>query len=1034
MNIMDIQWSENQRRIIESDEKRILVSASAGSGKTTVMIARILRLILKGHKLENMLICTFTRAAASDMRTKLYRELTQYYGSADCNQRELVKAALKSLSRADISTIDSFCQRFVAKYFYLIGIDPQFEVLGDESYIMKTNAVKKAVSKIDDEAFCELRTILKNRHSDDELIKLILFVMERDEINIEEANYRYDENDVARRIELFVARRKNYISNATNSLFAAGTEPEKYAEMRSYLDTGIKDFSRKKFKDTSIVEGVDFLKKEIGKLNGIRERIKELVPQSRAESHIRALCEAVKLSKTFYSEEKQRRSAVDFADLERYALEILKIGGSEVRKKYNYVFVDEYQDINPLQEQLISTVSKDAALFMVGDIKQSIYAFRGCEPMYFKRKYDAFSRGEGGTAFDLNVNYRSGKKIISFVNSVFSPVMTEKFGSADYKSNLMTPHSEKDGEAVLHQVIGKAENEIQSGIYSVKAHSVVKRTKKDAAAIIVAKRVVELIESGADFGDIAILSRRMKTWEKQIADLLRDMNIPVSISERAYYLKRAETGRLISFLKLIDSRRDEQALMISMLSPFGGFDENELAALKLDSGGTLLDAVEAAASSNEKVRAFLDKLDRYTQKSKFMEADELSDMIVSECGYFNYAYSLGEASAEALDKFLEFLCGLPCKGSLYATLKYIDDHNPFTELSGEENAVKIMTVHASKGLEFKHVLVVGFDSFTEDKKLPIAVKDGLAMEVFADHKSTVSDELFLYRLEQDRRQREEDLRILYVALTRAKESLDVFVTLDENDKFVACYGAYGADMVDFSLVSAPSEWLANEIPFARRYNVNEVELVESEPRKVLPGKADDKLVSELKAYFEFKAPPSAPAKSYVSKLAHGYDEPNEEAAVIFSSEDENDGDARERGNAYHRALEKLDFASPDLSVIGDDRKLIDDRKLLLAAKNMSRFTGKVYKEKPFMIRLKAKELGFEGDGYVLVQGVIDLLIIDGDRATIVDYKTGKAHGKFESGYFRQVDLYAEAVRRLLGKSVASKWLYYIDEQIFVEVK
>ncbi len=1030
MSIADIKWSENQRKIIMSNDKRILVSASAGSGKTTVMIARILRLILEGHKLSNMLICTFTRAAAADMRSKLYKELVDFYHNGKCDKAkaELVKNALKELSAADISTIDSFCQHLVGKYFYLIGVDPQFEVVAGDSYIMQKRAIENAVSEMSGEAFDKLRTILRAKHSDAALSDAIMSIMEYDSINLSPVSNRYDGDEIKRATDELTEGERQKIMRSIDLLFK-GDDFGKRKELCEYLATGKKNFTPL-VKGCPVNTGIEYLKDRIEKFYKLKATVSELKPQSQSEQLIQALLDAAALSKRLYSEEKQRKNQVDFADLERYALDILLSGEKEVRSKYKYVFVDEYQDINPLQERLITELSLDADLFMVGDLKQSIYAFRGCEPRFFKEKYESFTVGSGGTAFDLDVNYRSGKAIISFVNEVFVPVMKREFGGTDYAKNPMVACSDKEGSATLHVIKGSIKSEELHGVYSVKDHDMSKMSKNKAECIEVARRVKELVEKGADFCDIAILSRKLTAPVFQLAELLLDMGVPVSIGESAYFLQRPETGQLIAFLQLIDSHMDDRALAVSMLSPLGGFNENELGKIRLGRSGSFYECALKAASSDEKVRAFFDKLDRYTALSQKVGADELCAAIVSECGYFNYAFSLGEAAAEVLDKFLEYLGGVPVKSSLYATLRYIEEHNPFVELSGEANAVRIMTVHKSKGLEFKHVLAVGLNSFNDvDLHMSICASDHLIMNVFDARAEYLSDAMLLYRMRQKQKRFEEELRILYVALTRAKESLDVFVTLPGKDNMIDAYADCGPDIIDFASVTAPSRWLVAALPNAVYRDIAQIEVEKAEPRNVLIAKADEELAAELKNYFDFAAPPAAPAKSYVSKLAHSDDEP----AVVMFTEDHLEGDARERGNAYHRALENIDFASPDLAAVSNgDLKLIDTDKLLDAARNMSGLKGSVYKEKPFMLRLEAKQLGYDG-GFVLVQGVIDLLVIDGDEATIVDYKTGAMHGSYEKGYFKQVNLYATAVERLLGKKVKAKYLYYIDERAFVEV-
>ncbi len=1021
-------WSESQKEVIYANDDRILVSASAGSGKTTVMIERILRLIGDGVKLSNMLVCTFTKASAADMRAKLYAEMS----------KRGFKNELKELSRADISTIDSFCQRLVCKYFYVLGIDPQFEVLDDgESMALKGEAVDKAIAEsqtIDDD-FARLCEILRTKRRNGKIKEALTAIMDFRSINPDSSpSYVYDQSETEDKIKSYLAFYKKKVRMAIERLFEVVDESELYAELLTALESGVGTYKRRKLKNPDIKPCVDYLKALVKDYRETVDEAEKLLPQSLSRNYINALLNAAHRAYEEYNAEKTRRSAVDFSDLENMALEILRSDmGAEIRKKYTYVFVDEYQDINPLQETILSKVADGNKLFMVGDLKQSIYAFRGCAPQIFKHKYDVYGGGEGGKLIKLDTNYRSAKKIISFVNEVFGNIMTDEFGGVEYRLNPMSAFKEEDGYVKLHVITGKEISPDVSGVYSVRAENDVSLSKKEAEANLIAFRIKELLSNQSELvslSDIAILTRSMGTLEDLVIAKLRKMNIPVSLKENAYYRAHPVSGQLISFLRLIDNRRDDKAMALSMLSALGGFGENELADIRLNGEGSFYECV--LNSHSEKVKDFIKKLDRYYELSLIKNVDELADIIVSECGYFNYAFKLGNDAAEVLDKFLEFLGGCPYKSVLSSTLKYIDEHDPYAELMGNENSVKLMTIHKSKGLEFKYVFLIGLgESFNlKDLSKSIYVDSEICMDVYDDHAAFCSDLKFIKRTVERKKLLEEELRIFYVALTRAQFGLELFGSVGESNSSIAAYRTEPAKIVDLSECTSPICWLAPMLIYAREYDMSEISVEESEPRKVFIGGADEKLVEKLTDYFDFSLPKNAPIKSYVSKLAHDSDEP----AIIIIDEP-TEGNSIERGNAYHRAMEKIDFLSPDLSAIdGEDMALIDKDKLLAAAGKMNRFKGKVYKEKPFMLRLDASEIGEGRRGSMLVQGVIDLLIIDGDSATIVDYKTGAAHGRFESGYIRQVNLYALATQRLLGIKEVKKYLYYFDSGIFVEIE
>lgn len=1029
-----IKWSEKQLEVINSDDDRILVSASAGSGKTTVMIERVLRLLASGEKISNMLICTFTRASAADMRSKLYVKMSE----------RGLKSQLKELSRADISTIDSFCQRIVTKYFYVLGIDPQFEMLDEgEAAAMQAAAVDQAIKHYEgDGDFARLAEILRSGRRDYTLKKAIRAIMNFSSINPEAPPaYSYGQDAVAANINSYIQEQKQKLLKAIEDVFADLDEDVIKAELLSAMTNGDCRVNVKDIKSNKAFAPVfKHLASRVNAYYSLVSEARELRKQSESEHFIRVLIAAAEYAQDVYAGEKKRRSLLDFADLENMTLDILKSEAAhEIRAKYKHIFVDEYQDINPLQESLIRLLSIGNKLFMVGDLKQSIYAFRGCEPRIFKEKYDLYEADPTqGRLIKLDTNYRSSPEVISFCNDVFGKVMTGDFGGIDYAKNPMTAAKETAGFVKMHIVTGKESNSV-GGIYSVQSHSAGGLSKVEAEATLVAYRIQELLKKEHNgvpisFQDIAILTRGFSALERLVIKKLREINVPVSLVERADFLTRPETGQLISYLRLIDNRLDDNAMALSMLSPFGGFDENELAEIKIGGGGAFHACVIEAAKANKKVSAFLDTLDKYYQLSLSVGVDELVNTIVSECAYFNYAYKLGEDAAEVLDRFLEYAGNCPAKGSLSAFLRFVDEHQPYTELSGDENSVKLMTIHKSKGLEFRYVFVIGLgESFNlRDMSAQIFVSSEVAMPVYADHQAKNSDLRLLSSLLQRKKQLEEELRILYVALTRAEYGLELFATRSESDTHIQAY-ELNPRAVDFSECTSALRWLAPKVFLAKEYDISDIEVEAAPPVKVLFGKADEAVVKKLRDYFDFAPQKNAPAKSYVSKLAHQEDE-SDEPAVYLTQEEAHSGEALQRGNAYHRSMELIDFASPDLGVIPtSDLALVDRQKLLAAASNMAQLKGELHKEKPFMLKLSASDAGVDGSGYVLVQGVIDLLVIDGDEATVIDYKTGKAHGAFEQGYFRQVKLYALAVERLLKKKVVKKLLYYFDSEKFVEV-
>lgn len=1013
-------YSDTQLRVIDSENKRILVSASAGSGKTTVMIERIATLLRdKKCGLGEMLVCTFTKSAASDMRAKLYCKLSAMG----------LKSMLSELVRADISTIDSFCQKTVKRYFFELGIDPEFEVSDEEeSKIMLGEAIKTVVEN--NAEYKEVSELMSGRSGYvffDTLKKVCDDMRTKGDTD---KTFCYDEN-VSQKIEKYFNRKKERLKERILHIQSGGCGEVAEIFLKALdNETSLPRISTSKLGMEQEV-CVNLLKTDVKAFLSEVGDYKRTVKQE--SGFIDVIYDAARDVLNEYGDAKKKACKLDFADLEVLMLKLLHTPVAEqLRKKYKYIFVDEYQDINPLQEQLITLLSGDSNLFMVGDLKQSIYAFRGCEPRIFKAKYESYKATGEGEVIDLDDNYRSSPQVINAVNKVFCEIMTDGLGGTDYAKNPMKAKNEQEGEVVFN-VISPRKNAVSlPKVYSVKNHVFQGEEEIEAEAIAAVNLILDLIskEGASCYGDIAVLSRDgTSDVFRDMMRMLKELNIPFSVKEQTKFIDDAVIGQLIAYLKIIDNFLDDKALAVAMLSPLGGFTENELAAVRANGDGRFCELV--LNDSNEKVVRFKERADRYRNMRATCTAGEMANAIVAENGYFNYAYAHGDDCAELLDKFLEYLTSLRNK-DLYSALNTLAKSKASADKGEIGNTIKFMTIHKSKGLEFKYVLIVGLSkSFNFDDLSRCMIGDG--MYLYSDH-STMNTDMRFYASVMLRKQLlEENLRILYVAMTRAKKGLYLFATAEDGNARSAAYELqWKKGIVDLSEATCFYDWLSPLYALKKRHPT--VELFGKAKAKGI-GAADERLIKMLNTHFDMPYLRYAPSKSYVSLIAHAADEEEEESIgqnVVLVDDGE---DAMERGNAYHRAMQKLDFSNPDFSVLSDeDIRLIDKKQVLDAIKNVGEFVGVTYKEQPFMIKKAAKSIGVEGEGDVLVQGVIDLLVIDGDNAVVVDYKTGKPHSRFEEGYFKQVNLYGEAVETLLKLNVRKKCLYYFSTGEFVEVK
>lgn len=1006
MSKKPIQWTDEQKRAIYTRDKNILVSASAGSGKTTVMIERIVQLLKEGAQLNDMLICTFTRAAAADMKEKLADSLAS---------DDSIKDKLSQLGTAQISTLHSFCQRLICLYFYEVGVAPDFEIA--EEYVV-ANIRKKCADKLiaaeeneQKEDFLRLNDVFGGRKS-----KLNNLIFELHDFAAMQPEENWLEIDSARGDEYYSEQLSRHISGEWEKLLGKLLDLRLRCEQAGFerniryideiVEAGVSDVAlsvpRGKIDPLFAPLNDEFktLKEKHKKLRELSFAAKDAAPES---TELRDTL--VRLTLRFgelFAEEKRAANCMDFADLEHYALKILRSpSGDAIRARFKYVFVDECQDINPLQDRIISELNGGKSLFLVGDLKQSIYAFRGCEPQLFADKFRAFSAAEDCEVIELNRNYRSRDNILGFVNDVFRRVMREDFGSVDYEQNgKFALRGEAGGEVYVHCVEKRAAEPKE--VYSVKDESFA-----DEQGEACARLIVELLKGSIeDKGeirpvlsrDIAVLVRGENAAAWTLNARLNKLGIKTAVYIGGGNVKSLAVKQLSDYLRLIDNARDDEALACSMLSLIGGFDERELGDIRRAdlSARNFYEAVGSYQGElRGKIDAFYEELAYFRERSRMVPPAELAGEITAKHSLFIYAFAEGEESAEELDAFLDKIKSFG--GGLDEFLRAVEDCAPKTPLPSD--ALPIMTVHAAKGLEFPFVVLLnaGKTFNSDDLKNAVLKSRSYGVSVknydFDSRKINPSAHWLLNREIIKKRIREEELRLLYVALTRAKLRLDIFTASASSKSEEDASSWYG--------------WISAVKP-GEPCSVEDC--VTDTPDRV-PPPPDTATAELLREYYAVKPQTyNAPVKTGATYLAQNAEEEN---VIYLPGAGE---DAAERGTAYHRVMEFIDFAADFESEWGRVTAAglaagVDESTIRRAAEAMRGLCdgAKVYKEQPFVFKTAAAPYGYDG-GEMLVQGVIDLLIIKDGNAIVVDYKTGSISSKYKT----QLSVYAAAVKRILG--------------------
>lgn len=1196
------KFTPEQRRAVTETEGNMLVSASAGSGKTYVMIERLIGIVLDGKaKVSEILAVTFTEAAAAEMKQKLVSALRKRL--IDGGDNSAVRAALDEVPSASISTIHKFCADLLRSYFYEIGLDPAFKIADETAACEIQNAAAdKTFSELydaGDEDFLYLVRIFRSGRSDAELKKVIKKTAEfaLSEKNPEEflekcgsspteKEFEEIENELAAMLKERAAALLPSFENAREVLRAAGVKkPDEYFDevaarlkeivaapdlvrISAVCSSGVRKAPSVPGDLEDEKKAFDDLKKKLGKLfedgetllDGGEEAAKTAFLST--ERTVKALSRLAILYKNKYDEMKADESLVDFSDLEHLAYKLLTTSENalaSVRNKYKYAFCDEYQDVNAVQEAILNLVSPHG-LFMVGDVKQCIYAFRGCNPDIFASKFAAFEVCEKrvgsviavgkandeiydnvGKAVALAENFRSADGVLKAVNNVFSATMTEKSSRINYAKNPMKTgglYPENTGYAAMHVIVGEKEKrESPTGVYDLVKDA---ETEDEPDSFYEGLLVGELIEKElgepifdiklgdtrpAEPKDIAVLLRNSKGFATDVIKTLSRLNVPVSSAAKDPVVDYPEIKLLIDILRLIDFYADDSPLIAVMKSSVGGFDEEDLAAIRAFAPSsrsrslpvssslvapendeekrktpTFLECVEyyLKEGTDEKLRKKIARFDEYFKKirllAEFCGAGEILVRIIKERSLDLEILTgrLGELRLERVNRFVAESEKGGVKLTVGEFLKKIENSGDEISVAeaGGSNSVTVMSMHSSKGLEFPVVIIAGlgrqFNASDERDVLLLSKTRGFAPYCYDEQAMTKSTTLKreLVKNETRRATAREELRLLYVAMTRAQSKLHLVTSAElpaERNETTASLARKFTDY--FSPCDMP-------VVIHDKADIKTFGRV-GETRNILVGEARESLKEKISESVSFRYPFEAdtvlPVKRAVTSIS---EEMSETKPVVFGvdgddiyednyddfyddfyddtefageplSGDASDGNkkgkitvgkgkANERGTAYHKFLENLDFNAKSADnelirqlsqgiLLPEQAKLLDKNTLqkIVNSGVFARLDGyKIYREQPFVAGFSAKDVGYEkAEGEILVQGIIDLLAVKGDEAIILDYKaTGKSREEMLGKYKTQLEIYKKAVEKVIKLKVKKTILFNVFTCETVEVE
>lgn len=1134
------RFTREQQAAIDA-RGRVIVSASAGSGKTTVMIEKIIRLIREGVPVDGILAVTFTKKAAAQMKEKLSKALIESINAEGVTEelRAGLKKQLNAVPSADISTIHSFCAKLIRSHFFAAGVDNSFRVIaGDdaEGTALQNEALDELLeegydTEERDEDFAHLLSVYWRKKSDNALRGIIL---ETYESLRSRADYReYLENFSAYGEEGFrevcAALHKRFQDKCRyycqliederiyfESVGAAAQTAlckeligwlEELLRARGYFDAATGDkpkltANRSSKKDSKEklehIAKLAFLKEravkafedEYAKLESEEEEKDKFFKSGRTAA---ALAKYLLLFDEKYAERKKERGVLDYNDLEHKALELLAKPeiAEEVRKKYFYVFVDEYQDVNLVQEELINRLSGEN-LFLVGDVKQAIYGFRGSKSRFFVEKQRAFASGEGQSLFMKN-NFRSSDQVLDAVNKQFALAMTPLTCEVDYARDAYMERGGRyetgSGRVEIHflkEESEKREDKDGRGVYSVResakrSDEEISRTAKVIKKIIEDERLKKYYDPDkgeyreVQYSDIAILSRKKQGQIAKTVAALSAEGLPVTAATAVNVCEFAEVKTLIDILSLLDNAEQDIPLCSALLSAMGNLSADDLATIRLAYKGDKkivyfrTACQRYAAEKKDRIARDLQKFYEYFERTRalaqIMDAGELISRILSETRMEARLLSRenGVLCVKRIYRFIEESSN-PEPLSVHTFLEHLRDLDYKIEYSenGGEDSVKVLTMHASKGLEYPIVILDNLSGKfrgADHNEVVLEEKFGLAPRAFDEEKMTKRNTLLrkLFAVREAEDSIADELNLYYVALTRAKYGLHLLFdepSVMPDVKYARSY----AEMTDFSV------W--------KEYVVeDELFDVEKQERQALVFNPDNELTGKIMQAFTWEYPfagyENLRVKSSATQLmsedgldthalegvaAVGFGADDGTATELLGTEGE-DEDVVAAGIAYHAFLEHFDFSL----LYDEDGARIDPEQLetvvesalarcreigtegweLLSAPKLKEILSnpvfgelrgmRLYKEQEFLVGLPVKDtygkraeesspLRRDDGEEMIFQGAIDLLAV-GEEVRIIDYKySTRNEAELRAHYMPQLELYRMAAAKILKVS------------------
>ena len=1169
----EIRLTPQQQRAVDDRGGSLLVSAAAGSGKTKVLVERLFSYMEQEHcHVDDFLIITYTKAAASELRGKIAAELSRRV--ADHPDDAHLRRQMFRVYQADIKTVDAFCAALLRQNVHLLptvegrSLTPDFRVLDEqEAELLRVRVLQQVLEEFyvrleqgDDR--CQLLAETLGAGRDDRALEELVLELhgkiqshpypirwlrqvgtmwEHLPDDLADSAYgRIIMEDTVRRADFWAARLRREAEDLRDDpaifdcyglqFLRAADSLAQYASAAAD-GWGAMGAVTPVFENLKAVKGAEnAARKDMAKAvwDRCKADVKKMTAVYQVDSgdyldDLRLMAPAmlalIDLTDRFaaaYQAEKVRRNAIDFSDQEHYAISILvdEQGAptelaQQVAARYREVMVDEYQDTNEVQNCIFRAISDgERRLFAVGDVKQSIYRFRLADPTIFLRKYLAYrdaaeaEEGEPRRVL-LQSNFRSRPQILDASNFIFAGIMSVQLGEMDYGddeklyygADYYLPRTDTDTEFHLVSVVNTEEETFD-------------RTEVEAR--FVARRIRQLLDEGYPVQegdtlrpvrpeDIVILMRSPRARLKAYAAAMARENIPFSAEEDEDFFSAVEIAVMLSLLQIIDNPRQDVPLIAVLRSPLFGFTPDDLARIRaLQPSGDYYEAL--CRDDAPATLAFRATLDALREAARDLPVDRLLWQLYSDCHALAVFGAMADGEQRknnliALFTYAGQMAGTG-KGGLFDFITYVHgllerDHVPAISARQSGGGVRLMSIHKSKGLEFPVVILADLhkDFNMVDLRRPVLVHPelGLGTECVDRERRIRYDSVSktAMAMQMERESKSEEMRILYVAMTRAKEKLILVDCMKYARKRIRDLAALASYPVEAEVVGSAKclgdwvllpllcaaqaepirRWAEVEMPAPVSLDGWEIHVWENPVSDIAEREGEIRPVAEtpfdpalLERQYGNERATVIPTKVTATQLKGR--EKDEEIAEGAPSphrvpsfekprflQREKKLSAAERGTAMHLVMQYLDFSAADETAVAEQVAALADHHLItneqaeavdcaaiaafLASPLARRIAAAetVYREYRFALLMPAAIYDRDADDEeMLLQGVVDCAFDTPEGLVIVDFKTDRIRPGEESErartYRPQLEAYAAALSRVLERPVAEKILYF----------